>query len=239
MVKGYRLALNHVFILSGMDIASDTVISCMFSSYERSCPPGEMRPPELNVSLALRSLTHPPYELLKLSSDKHMTWKTCFLLALASAKGVSMLHGLTYWMHYSKGWRSHTFLFLPDFIAKTQNASVHDLCFEELTVPSLADFLDENRDEMLRCHVRAVKRYLSRTEQFRPECSGLFISLDKRNKPLSQNTISFWIRSVISHAYQSATDENSRTVKVKAHEVQKVGTSLLFSSKRTVQSTMH
>ena len=57
-----------------------------------------------------------------------------------------------------EGIRSCTFLFLPDFVAKTQNPSVYDPCFEEFTVSSLADFVDGDRYKMLVCPIIAIKR---------------------------------------------------------------------------------
>ena len=46
--------------------------------------------------------------------------KTSFLLALASARRVSELHGLSAEVRHSKGWSSMTFSLAPDFLAKTQ-----------------------------------------------------------------------------------------------------------------------
>ena len=37
-VKGYRVALNHVFSFTEMDLAASTVVSRMFLSFKRSCP---------------------------------------------------------------------------------------------------------------------------------------------------------------------------------------------------------
>ena len=122
-----------------------------------------IKPPEWNLYLVLRSLTWPP---LKLSTDRHLTWKTYVLLALPLAKWVCKLLSLSYWGHYSKGWRSCTFLYLPGFIPKMQNLSVYDPGFEEFTNSSMADFVDEDRDKMLLCPIGAPKKYLSRTEQF-------------------------------------------------------------------------
>ena len=111
---------------------------------------------------------------MKSSSDKHLTWKTCFPVVLPSAKRVSELHGLSYIIvRYSRGWRSCTFSFLLDFVAKKQNLSVYDSCIDEFTLPSLADFVDGDRDEMLLCPIRTIKRYLIRIEQFKSTCSSL------------------------------------------------------------------
>ena len=172
-VKGNRSALNYVFILSRMDIAANTVISLMFNRFKRSFPPRKIKMPDWNLSLVLWSLTHLPFEPMKLSLNKHPSCKTCSLLSLASGKQVSELHGLSYRVCHSEGWRFCTFLFLPNSTAKTLNPIVYDKLLEAFSVPSLADFVDD-RDEMLLCPIRALKKYLSRMEQFRPKCFAFF-----------------------------------------------------------------
>ena len=148
VVRGYRAALNHVFSLTGMDLASSPVVSRMFRSFERSCPLREVRPQDWNLFLIQQCLCQPPFEPQKLASDKHRTWKTSFLLALASAKMISEFHGLSFHVHHSCGWRSCAFSFLPDFVAKTQNLSVLDPRFDEFMVPSLDDFVIGDRNEL-------------------------------------------------------------------------------------------
>ena len=66
--------------------------------------------------------------------------------------------------------------------------------------------------------ITARRKYLSRTEQCLPGVSDLFISKTKGKKWVSQNTISFWIRSVISQACGSASEEECRLVTVRAHK---------------------
>ena len=82
MIKGYRSTLNHVIALLGPDLTFSKVISRMFSSFEKSCPPREVKPLEWNLSLILKSVICPPYKPVKLSLDKHLTWKTFLLLGL-------------------------------------------------------------------------------------------------------------------------------------------------------------
>ena len=140
-VKGCQAAQNHVFSLTGMDLAASTVVSRMFHSFERSCSPQEMWPPDWNLSLVLLCLSQPPFEPLKLASVKHLTWKTSFLLALASAKRVSELHSLFFRVRHSCGWNSYSLSFLPDFVAKTQNPSVPDTHFVEFSVRPLTSLV--------------------------------------------------------------------------------------------------
>ena len=98
-------------------------------------------------------MTGPPYEPLKLASDKDLILKSCFLLALASAKRVSELHSLMFCVSHSKNWCSCPFSFVPGFVAKTQNLSMLNFWFDEFSVNSLHDFVGGGRDEMLLCPV--------------------------------------------------------------------------------------
>ena len=66
-VKGYQAVLNNVFSVTGMDLAASSVVSHMFQSFERLCPPRETQPPDWNLSLFLRCLSRPPFEPLKLA----------------------------------------------------------------------------------------------------------------------------------------------------------------------------
>ena len=113
------------------------------------------------------------------------------------------------------------FLFHSDLVVKTQNPLIYDPRFKEFSIPSSGDFVGGDGDELLLCPIRALRKYLSCTEQYRAEVSNSFVST-KREKRVSQNTISFWIRSVISHVYRSASDEDCRLVKVKAHKDRKM-----------------
>ena len=56
-VNDYQASLNHVFSLAGMDFAANRVSSRMFRSFEKTCQLREVKPPERNLSLVLRSLT--------------------------------------------------------------------------------------------------------------------------------------------------------------------------------------
>ena len=71
------------FSLAGLDFAASWVISRMFWSFKKTCLLKEVKLLEWACFFVLKSLTHRSYEQLKLSSHKHLTWKTCNLLALA------------------------------------------------------------------------------------------------------------------------------------------------------------
>ena len=123
-------------------------------------------------------------------------------------------------------------------MAKTQNLSVPDSRFEEFSVPSLDDFVGDDRDELLMCPIRALRRYLSRMEQYRPGIEGLFISTGRREMRVSRSTISFWLRCVISMAHAYASEKDCRSLGVRADEVRKVAMSLLFKRNCSVHQIL-
>lgn len=135
----------------------------------------DLKPPGWDVTLVLRSLTRAPYKPLQELSDRDLTLKTVFLLALALVKRVGELHRLSFDIKHSSGWGLVTLDFFPDFVAKTQNASVLDARLESFTIPFLEDFVDNDPDEMLLCPVRVLQCYLKRTGHLQPECRRLFV----------------------------------------------------------------
>ena len=93
------------------------------------------------------------------------------------------------------------------------------------SLPQLADFVDRERDGMELCSFRAPKKNLGGSELYRLACSNLFISTTKKKKLVSENIL-FWNRSVVGHAYESATEDDCRAVMIKDHEVCKICTFL-------------
>ena len=57
-VKGYHAAVNHV-LLAEVDLAANQIISRMSRSFEKPCPPREVKPPEWKLSLVLMILRNP------------------------------------------------------------------------------------------------------------------------------------------------------------------------------------
>ena len=55
VIKGYSAAFNHVFAFAGMYLAADGVISRLFSRFKKTFLPREIKPPEWNLSVVLKS----------------------------------------------------------------------------------------------------------------------------------------------------------------------------------------
>ncbi|XP_068243498.1 uncharacterized protein [Palaemon carinicauda] len=233
-VKGYRSALSLAFRLKGMDISSSLELSLLIRSYEFTCPQSEVRPPPWNVVRVLRSLKRPPFEPLRQASDRHLTWKTVFLLALASAKRVSELHGLSYDGAHSRGWEVVTFRFVPEFMAKIQNPGIPDPRFDSFRILSLRSVTDDP-DHLLLCPVRSLRLYLKRTAAVRPRVQALFASTGRTKRRVTKNTISAWIRRVIHHSLNPDPPPSRRP---RAHDVRGIATSLAFKRNYSVTQVL-
>ena len=234
-LKGYRSAINSVLALKGTDLAESRELTMLFRSFAKSCPTADLRPLAWDVALVRNSLAVAPYEPLKDAEERLLAHKTLFLLALASAKRVGELHALSHRVSHSVGWKEVSFSFVPGFVAKTQDQSSLDPRFESFTIPALPKSRDSPNGRLL-CPVRAVKYYLARTAQHRPRCKRLFVA-SGRTKEISKNTVSFWLRRVISLAYQ-LSGKPLPTPSPLAWETHGITPSLLFKKNYAVSQVL-
>ena len=202
-VRGYRASLNSVFALKGRYLAASREVSMLFRSFSKTARPERLRPPNWDVSLVLQSLTRAPYEPLRSADERFLAQKTLVLIALASAKRIGELHALSYRVSHSRAWSEVSFVFVPGFVAKTQDPSSQDPRFDSFTIPALPKARDNPNGRLL-CPVRAVKLYLCRTAPHRPACERLFLTTGPNPKEIAKNTISFWLRKTIARAYELA-----------------------------------
>ena len=239
-IKGYRSALSQVFIHRGIDISSSPEISMLFRNFEQSIPPRTIPQPKWDLNIVLQSLIRAPFEPISAISLRNLTLKTVFLLALASAKRVSEIHGLSYLVAWAPDYSSATLDFTPDFVAKTQIPGDPSTAYSPITIPALSTSVGEDEPDNLLCPLRALKIYLNKTAASRPKCDKLFVSsvATFKHKPVTKNTISHWLRLVIKNAYNTIPKEDLQLWKISAHEVRAVATSLLFKHNHSLKEVM-
>ena len=91
-IKGYRSPLASILSRTAMAAAVQAkMMSNMITSMELQRP--RMTPviPQWNLDIIQEALSKPPYVQLRVASLKHLTLKTVFLLAVASARRCSEL----------------------------------------------------------------------------------------------------------------------------------------------------
>ena len=114
-------------------------------------------------SWVLVSLQKSPFEPLHKASKIHVTIKTEFLLALATAKRCSEIHALAMdenHLRFSQSDGSVSLIVQTGFLAKNQLPSI---CPDPIVILSLARICIREHSNRLLCPIRALKFYLKMT----------------------------------------------------------------------------
>ena len=138
-------------------------------------------------------LTQPPFEPQEEAPLKFLTWKTVFLLALASGKRRSAwtLDGLLCLGDWDQIQLSPS----PYFIAKNQLAKEGPQSISPVVIPALKCNQDSPDTDVLLCPVRALQCYLDQTKDSRGGRQLLFISYKLgHSKDIQCSTISSWVK---------------------------------------------
>ena len=176
-IKGYRSMISHTLAFRSSKVCSDPSISELMRAMELKRPVSRSLTPKWDLSCVLWSLTKAPYEPLDQASLQFLTWKTAFLLTLASSKRRSEIHALSVedgHCRFNNNNESVTLLTQPGFLAKTQLPSTASLPF---TIPSLSDVCGSDDEDRLLCPVRSLRFYLTRVKSLRGRRKRLFIPI--------------------------------------------------------------
>ena len=184
----------------------------------------------------------PPFEPLGIAELKFLTWKTCFLVTLASGQRRSEIHALVRSrVHHQTNWQSVSMQPSRDFLAKNQLASSSVISFQPVVIPSLSKTLgpDLEQDKTL-CPVRALRYYLSRTESLLKGREKLFIAYKPGHTgEIVPATISSWLKQVIRFAYQQVKPGTLQTLQVSGHSVRATASSWAAIGGASVDQILH
>ena len=161
-VAGYRTAISQTRApVDGLPIGLNPVLTNILKNLRLEVPRKDNRVPEWDLDVVLEALREPPFEPPSWSSAegrKLCTFKTVFLLALATGARRSELHAL------SRSTRDLVFSgagvslkTLPGFLAKNQIPG-HDP--GPFVVKALSPFTGRDSADRLLCPVRMLKFYL-------------------------------------------------------------------------------
>ncbi len=222
-VKSYRSAICTTIRQSGgPDLASDPILRELVISLKKIGPIHSPRLPDWDVFIVLEALKNKPFEPPESCTLENWSYKTAFLLALATAKRRSELHALDY---QSIRWAedSVTLSTLPDFVAKNQRPGEQ---FPIIKVPSLAKTLPKSDPHRRVCPVRSLRWYLHKSKDLRTNQRRVFISYSKIGKEIAQATLSRWIVKAISISLKENGNLPCNRATPRAHEVRAIATSL-------------
>ena len=230
-ITGYRTAIADALGSQGEFISKSLELNRLIASFTRDRPKPNRSIPTWDLSLVLLGLTKPPFEPLSEAPLKWLTYKTVFLLALASGKRRSEIHA---WTHSSvssrRNWSEVTVSPSPAFLAKNQLASDGPDSIKPVVIPALTTMLHSSLvEDKSFCPVRALKVYLQKTKSMRKGKALLFVSLrEGYSKDITRITISQWIKHTIQTCYQSSDTTDQQVTQVRAHDVRAMAASLAF-----------
>ena len=190
-------------------------------------PPVRKLVPSWNLQDVLDLLTRDPYEPAGRASLLHLSIKTAFLLAAATARRSSEIHALTLEPGHMR-WEPGGVRMTPtaSFLTKNQGATFNP---PDIFVPEIGSSSSIASDKLW-CPVRALKFYLARTKPLRGDCKQLFITAVHPHGPASRDTIARWVVSAIKFANSDWPSKRDTPVQglVRAHDVRAVTTSWAF-----------
>ena len=221
---------NTLKFKTGNRVGSHPVLSELFRSFALQRPVQRSLTPKWDLSWVLVCLQKPPFDPLHKASKLHVTIKTAFLLALASAKRCSVIHALAMdFLHLRSNQSddSVSLIVQTGFLAKNQLPSVIP---DPIFIPSLARTCKRENSDRLLCPVRSLKFFLKMTCSYRQNRTRLFLPI-KGYHDIYKDSVSRWISYTIKLAYRKLTKRDISFLKIKAHEVRALSSSWAFFDK--------
>ena len=231
-VEVYKTVIaNSLKYHRGTNLGQDQTLCDLIAWMKRKRPKGCRTVPKWDLKTVLFALMEPPFEPIQVISLANLTWKTVFLVMLASGARRGEIHALDYRLFaHDPKWRFVTLVPHQEFIAKTQLRKQGNKALEPFVVRALAEFVgpDLPKDRLL-CPVRCIKTYLARTQHLREGKKLFFISYSPRiSADIHKNTISGWVRKLIQECYRCASSDVAELQGTSAHTIRGMAATLAF-----------
>ena len=235
-VKVRRAAISSTLSSLGNPvISSSTLVSRAVRGIGLLSVKDKQKTPSWDIRVVLTYLMSTEFEPLASASLRNLTLKTCFLIALASGRRASEVLNLSgiFGDVATERDGSVSLVFLPEFLAKTQNPQQVS---RTISIKPLTHLVGSSREpDCQNCPVRAILMYRERTKHFRsPQQRKLFMSYNQSyGKDIRVTTISRWIKTLVVQAYKfaqttPAVDSPLPLVRPRAHEVRAWASTLAF-----------
>ena len=144
-IAGYRTTIADHLGLFGQEVGKSLHLNRLLASFYRDKPILNRGIPSWDLSLVLMSLTKAPFGPLKDASLKILTFKTVFLMALASGKRRGEVHAWTFSsLRHKPHWKEVTISPSPAFLAKNELASEGPDLIRLVVIPALKPFLSSD-----------------------------------------------------------------------------------------------
>lgn len=239
LTKGLSLAslksqVSALSVLFQTKIAELHDVRTFLQGVAHIVPPYRAPAPSWDLNLVLRSMQEAPFEPLATIPLLWLTWKTIFLVAIASARRVSELSALSCQRPFLTFHNDRAVLrTVPSFLPKVVTEFHLN---QEITLPTFCPHPRNPKEKALHSldPVRALKFYLERTKHIRTTQS-LFIlpTGPRKGSPAPKVTISRWIKEAIRRAYIAKGKPSP--LQVRAHSTRAVSTSWAFRNRASAE----
>ena len=239
-IEGYRMAIASVLRSScGTEVGRSDTLRALMKSIALNNIRDQPTVPEWDLLLVLNRLRQAPFEPIRLASIKLLTWKTLFLVTLASGKRRGEIHALSFkkFLH-KENWSKVTFSVISSFITKTQILERGAKSLLTFEIKAMASFLGQDfEDDHLLCPVRAVRVYLERTKALRKNQQLFFISPHSSfEKDIKPATISAWLKKTIMFCYDLNKSSSNRNFR--AHSIRSKAVSWAFRHQASLEQIL-
>ena len=227
-IKGYRTAIGTVLDQHADDkLANSVEISQLIRSMQLERPFAKASLPQWDLALVLNRLLLPPFEPMRQASLTFLTWKTAFLLSLASGKRSSELHALDVTrIAWTQDYKEAYLYPVPGFIPKVLRAAEGSADFRPLHLLSLRDIVDPRDVDVQLCPLRALRHYEAATKELRLAEKRLFLSSLKPHQAVCKQTVAGWLKKTVHYAYKLKDIESRRAAGIRSHEIRAIAASL-------------
>ena len=236
-VKGHRAAISTTLKQLGQrSFSENTLLKYVMQGASNREARSRKFFPAWDIFPVLASLRLSPFEPIESCDLSFLSYKTAFLIALASGRRCSEVHALRYNSLAKEPDGSISLRFVPEFLAKNQPAGLPS---PPIFIKPLTPLLCSDDEDRTLCPVRALLVYIKRTKHLRtPAKRRLFVSLREGiTKDITSATISRWIKNLIQSAFSQSTG-SARPRNCKSHEVRAWAASLAWANNSSLKSIM-
>ncbi len=234
-LRGYLTAISRVIVLyTGEKLSSSKELGDLLTSLSKDEVPSYTKVPEWDLSVVLKALKKAPFEPLDSCNLSYLTYKTAFLITLASGGRRSEVHALST-IGLTHGPKYEWVVIYPSvrFLRKNQTVSQGAAGINPIRLEALpAD--SEGKVDL--CPVRALLLYLDRIAPQRKGRTSVFLPIPETvERPLHVHTMSSWLKKCIHIAYASSGHVEGKAT---GHDIRKLAVSWAFQSQVSTENLL-
>ncbi|XP_067258622.1 uncharacterized protein [Chanodichthys erythropterus] len=205
-LKVYVAAISaHHIPVGGSSLGRDPLVVRFLRGALRLRPVVCTKTPTWDLTIVLQGLAEAPFEPIEEVSDKFLTLKTIFLLAVSSLKRIGDLQALSVapsCLEFASGMVKAFLHTRPGYVPKVPTKVPGPIVLEAFCPPPFTN-VDQERKNLL-CPVRALDVYVHRAALWR-KTEQLFVCYGspKKGGPASKQRMSKWLVEAISLAYET------------------------------------